>query len=413
MQLIVIGGGVGGLAIALAARKRGLDVVVLEQAPALAAVGAGIQLSPNATRVLRWLDALPAVEAVAVKPATHCFRTYDTGETLLETPLMPAVAERFGAPYMHAHRADLLDALLTEVRDGDLRLDARVEAVEAGDDNVEVRLASGETIRGDVLIGADGIHSLVRDRLFRPDPPRRSGCTAWRGLIPRAAAEALGVERKSYIWMGPDRSLVVYYVSGADKLNWVGLTPFDPDAVESWSATATTDALLAQYAGWHEQAVGLLSATERPFRTVVMDREPLPEWTQGRVALLGDAAHAMLPYHAQGAAQTIEDAWVLVRCLEMGGDDVPAALRRYQDLRWDRATTVQRQSREAERLFHLSDPDQVERRNARMRGRGSEAGGFTPGQVWLFGYDAEKAVAGDDADWQKLSWSGAPAGSAA
>jgi salicylate hydroxylase len=407
MLLIVVGGGVGGLATALAARRRGLDVLLLEQAPALTAVGAGIQLSPNCTRVLDWLGVLPAVEAVSVKPAAHRFQAWDTGDLILETPLMPAAGERFGAPYMHAHRADLLDAMLTRVRPGDLRLDAKVAQVTPHADHVEVTLAGGETVRGDVLVGADGIHSLVRDRLFRPDPPRRSGCTAWRGLIPRAAAEALGIERNSYIWMGPQRSLVVYYVAGGAKLNWVGLTPFDPEAAESWSATATTAALLAQYQGWHEQVIGMLSATERPFRTVVMDREPLPSWTDGRVALVGDAAHAMLPYHAQGAAQTIEDAWVLVRCLEEGAADVPAALARYQALRWERATTVQRQSREAERLFHLADAEEIRRRDDRMRRRGSAPGGFTPGQAWLFSYDAEAAVTGADEDWRKLSWSGA------
>jgi salicylate hydroxylase len=405
MRVIVVGMGIGGAACTLALQRCGIDVLVLEQAGELSEVGAGLQLSPNALRVLERLGIGDALQACAVEPQAHLFKAWDSGETLLRTPLMPAVRETFAAPYYHAHRADLLALLTGAVEGHRVRLDARVVAVRQTNIEVTVALATGETLTCDVLVGADGIHSLVREHVTTPPPTRNAGCVAWRGLVPVAVAHGLGLERNSYIWMGPDRSVVMYFVRGGELFNWVGIGPNNDNAKESWSAAGSKDLALEEYGGWHPQIRALIDGTDSLFMTSLADREPLANWVNGNIALMGDAAHAMMPFHAQGAAQSIEDAWVLARCLEMGAADVPTALNKYQSLRYERANLVQGQSRAAEHLFHMSAPDEVATRNARFRKMGATSqGGFPSGQRWLFAYDAEKAVLGTDDEWRALRW---------
>jgi salicylate hydroxylase len=442
-RVVIVGGGIGGIATALALRRGGIEHVVLEQAPRLTEVGAGIQLSPNGTKILDRLGVSRGLAAAAVEPLSHAFRHWRSGETLLELPLGAAVRRSFGAPYLHAHRADLLGAMLDALGDRDLRLGCRVAAVRQDETGVEAVLEDGAVERGSILVGADGIHSLVRDQVFAtaataapaddsgaaaPSPagsPRFASdrprvYAAWRGLVPGETAVELGIERRSYIWLGPGRSVVLYYVSGGRLLNWIGIGPSDQARRESWSATGSVETLLADYAGWHPQISGLMAATERPFVTRLVDREPLASWVSGRVVLLGDAAHAMLPYHAQGAVQSLEDAWVLARSIALavsgakgagtsstGDAALREALLRYQRLRRDRATQVQAYSRAAQDWYHASDPAEVARRDERFRGvarRG--AGGFSPQQEWLYAYDAEKAALGEDDEWRAMKWGG-------
>jgi salicylate hydroxylase len=429
-RVVIVGAGIGGIATALALRRYGLDCVVLEQAPRLTEVGAGIQLSPNGTRILEWLGVEAALEAVAVEPTSHVFRHWSSGESLLELPLGAAVRETFGAPYLHAHRADLLAAMLGALDQRDLRLGCRVAAVRQDERGAEAVLEDGSVERGSILVGADGIHSLVRESVLggaaSPAPDRSApgahssveGYAAWRGLVAGETARSLGIERRSYIWLGPGRSVVLYYVAGGRLLNWIGIGQSDQAKRESWSATGSVEALLADYAGWHPQIVGLMAATARPFVTRLLDREPLPFWVRGRVVLLGDAAHAMLPYHAQGAVQSLEDAWVLARSIALAasaGDPgssaentaLERALLRYQRLRRDRATQVQAYSRAAQDWYHVSDPAEIARRDERFRAvarRG--AGGFSPQQEWLYAYDAEKAALGEDDAWRAMKWGG-------
>jgi salicylate hydroxylase len=421
-RVIIVGAGIGGIATALALRRCGIGHVVLEQAPRLTEVGAGIQLSPNGTRILDWLGVESALEAVAVEPASHVFRHWRSGETLLELPLGAAVRARFGAPYLHAHRADLLATMLGALGDHDLRLGRRVAAVRQDGTAVEAVLEDGTSERGSILVGADGIHSLVRDQLFGARVETRTGgYAAWRGLVPGETAESLGIERRSYIWLGPGRSVVLYYVSGGRWLNWIGIGRSDEAKRESWSATGSVEALLDDYAGWHPQIVGLMASTARPLITRLLDREPLRSWVSGRVVLLGDAAHAMLPYHAQGAVQSLEDAWVLARSIAMAASaastgasassspegPLQEALLRYERLRHNRATQVQAYSRAAQDWYHVSDPAEITRRDERFRAvarRG--AGGFSPQQEWLYAYDAEKAALGEDDAWRAMKWGG-------
>ena len=405
MRVLIVGAGIGGIALALTLRREGIDHLVLEQAPALTAVGAGIQLSSNGVRVLDYLGVATTLKAFAVEPGAHVFRDWRSGDELLRLPLCPQVREAFGAPYYHAHRADLLGALVTALEGENLRLGCRVVGVQAGGDSAEVELEDGSRERGDVLVAADGIHSLVRDRLFSPKAPVVSGYAAWRGLVPAAEAERLGVERHSYIWLGPSRSMVLYYVSSGRWVNWVGITPSVEATTESWSARGSAKAALADYEGWHDQIVALIAATAEPFVTQLLDREALSSWVAGRAVLLGDAAHAMLPYHAQGAVQSLEDAWVLGRCLSLGRTDIDGCLSRYESLRKGRATEVQTQSRAAQHWYHYTESADLTRREARFKGH-REAGStaFSPQQEWLYSYDAEKAVLGTDHDWRRLRW---------
>ncbi len=405
MRVIVAGMGIGGAAAALALEKLGVDHLVLEQAPELGEVGAGLQLSPNAVRVLERLDLVRPLKSFCVEPEAHVFADGLTSGHLLRTPLMPKVRDTFGAAYYHAHRADLLDALTGSVRQARYRLGARIVDVSQIAGAVTLKLADGRVETCDALIAADGIHSTVREQIFKPDRPRDTGCVAWRGLVPTEDARKLGFNRSSHVWMGPERSVVMYYVRGEELFNWVGIGPFNANAEESWSAKGSTEAALAEYDGWHRRILDLIACTDSLFMTSLYDREPLDRWVDGRIALMGDAAHAMMPFHAQGAGQSIEDAWVLARVLQESAGDVPGALKKYQDLRLNRANLVQQQSRNAEHLFHMSAPEDMARRNDRFRRLEEEArDGFPSGQRWLFAYDAELAVTGKDDDWRAMTW---------
>ena len=405
MHVVITGCGIAGLALALTLRQQGIRYTVLERSAELAFVGAGIQLSPNATRVLRYLGVFQHLEPHLVFPQQHRFLSWDSAEVLLTTPLGGAVDQAFASPYAHVHRADLLDALMTELGDDpNVRMNADVEKTGTSQDSAFALLTDGTRIEADVLIAADGVRSAIRQAHFRPEAPKHSGCMAWRGLTPKDAVQGLEFERNSYIWMGPERSVVIYYVAGGELLNWIAMGPSDGQTRESWTIRGTVEAALAEFEGWHPRVRSLIERSAPPFKWALFDREPLQSWIHGRIALIGDAAHAMLPYHAQGGAQSLEDAWVLGRSLAIK-DNIDDALRHYQSLRLPRTSQVQGASRRAERMFHLSDSEAVRRRNERFARTQTQIGdGFPPGQEWLFAYDSESAVLGLDKDWQKLAW---------
>lgn len=403
MKIIVVGAGIGGSALALTLEKAGLDFVVLEQAPAFTEVGAGIQLSPNGVRILEWLGLADDLAGFCTAPDFHKFVAWDTGEVVLRTALMPKTQEQFGAAYYHAHRPDLIEALTRRLDPDRVRLNTPVIAVGQDGDKVYVDCADGSRIHGDVLVGADGVHSVVREQVFRPDPPRPSGYVGWRGVVDAERIAHLEIPVSAYVVMGPRLSFVCYYVSAGRRFNWVALGQSGSQQRESWSQTASRDEVIACFDGWYDMPRRVAEATDTPFVTALHDREPLPTWVDGRIAVMGDAAHAMLPYHAQGAVQSIEDAWVLGRALELGADDPPAALKHYQALRYDRTNRMVQHSRNAEGWYHVDDPAEVAARNARFRRTNERFGGdFTPQQTWLYTYDAEQAVLGTDDTWRAL-----------
>jgi salicylate hydroxylase len=403
VKILVVGAGIGGSTLALSLQKLGIDHVLLEQAPAFSEVGAGIQLSPNGVRVLETLGLKQALKSFCTEPDFHKYSVWDTGETILRTPLMPGVRETYGYAYYHGYRPDLIQAMTDALDPDRLRLGTRVIRVGQDQDTAWVECEDGSRIQGDVLIGADGVHSLVREQIFRPDPPRASGYVTWRGVVDGTAIADLDIPVSAHVDMGPRLSFVYYYVSGGRRLNWIALGQANDRKRESWSQTASKSEVIEAFDGWYDRPRRIIEATAQPFVTALFDRDPLDTWVAGRIAVMGDAAHAMLPYHAQGAVQSIEDAWVLARTLELGGADLPAALERFESLRYQRANLLVQQSRNAERWYHVEDPEEVAARNQRFRRNNDRLdGGYSPQQHWLYSYNADAAAQGTDHEWRAL-----------
>jgi salicylate hydroxylase len=254
-------------------------------------------------------------------------------------------------------------------------------------------LADGRIVTGDVLVGADGIHSTLRAQLFGREQPRYTGCVAWRGLVPAERLAHLDLGRVNGVWMGPNRSIVQYHVSAGRTFNWIGISRSSHAAQESWLAEGRVEDALAEYADWHATIRTIIGATPRVLRQALYDREPLAEWRVGRVVLLGDAAHPMMPFYAQGAAQSIEDAYVLAGCIALRPDEPVAALERYVGLRQPRTAWMQRLARREEDLYHMADPADIARRNNGLRQNQSlGAAAFPSEQERLYSYDAEAVL---------------------
>jgi salicylate hydroxylase len=388
MRVVVIGGGIGGLTAALTLIRAGLDVEVFEQAPELHEVGAGIQISPNATRILYRLGLSEALERIGVRPLTFEFLRWDDGRVLMRSPLGDECVRLFGAPYYHFHRADLLAVLAAAVPSKRIHLGHRCVGVAERQDSVEARFDNGSIAEADALIGADGIHSVVRTAILGPESPRFSGNVAYRGLVPAARLAYLGMAPKSNLWAGPNRHFVHYFVGAGRYVNWVGVVP-DEWRVESWTARGEIADALAKFDGWHRQVREIIGAADVTNRWALYDRDPLDTWTVGRVALLGDAAHAMLPFMAQGAVQSIEDAAVLAKCLgAVDTDGVTVALRRYEAIRKPRASQCQLGSRNNAVMFHLPDGEEQRRRDANLSSALSGLGSHG----WLYAHDVEAAM---------------------
>ena len=391
--VLIAGGGIGGITALLALRQRGIAAELFEQAAAFGQVGAGLQVSGNATRVLRTLGLGDALARVAYYPEGRDYRAWDSGDRLYYTPLGKRAEAQFGAPYYTAHRADLLDVLLGGLGTESFHLGSRIERFDQDDDSVTITMADGSTATGDILIGADGVHSTVRGQMFGKELPRYTGNVAWRGLVPAERVAHLDVAKVAGVWMGPNRSIVQYYIAGGKTFNWIGISRSEQPARESWLAEGRIEDALAEYAGWHDTIRTIIAATPRVLRQALYDREPLPDWRIGRVVLLGDAAHPMMPFYAQGAAQSIEDAYVLAGCLAATPNAPVAALERYVKLRQPRTAWMQGLSRREEELYQMADGAEIAERNARMRvNRNPESATFPPEQERLYGYDAEAVL---------------------
>jgi salicylate hydroxylase len=385
VRIAVVGGGIGGLSAALALLKAGFNVQVYEQAPRFGEIGAGIQISPNASRLLHRLGLREAMERWGVRPRFVHQKRWDDGRTLQRAPLGPEVEERFGAPYYHFHRGDLA-ALLAEALPGErAHAGYRLVGIEERRDSVVARFDNGVSVEADLLIGADGIHSRVRHLAFGPERPRFTGCVAWRGLVPAERIAHLGIEVASHNWMGPGGHCVHYWVSARRLMNVVCIVEHGTWTSESWTDRGDVAEVLARYEGWHPTVRGLIGAFPETFVWALHDRAPLPAWIEGRVALLGDACHPMLPMMAQGAAQAIEDGAALAALLSSMTDDVPAALRRYEALRKPRATRLQEASAANRVRFHLPDGPEQETRDAAMANSGDRS---LDNIAWLYEHDA-------------------------
>ena len=391
MRVLVVGAGIGGLTAARALRESGFDVHVYEQARLLREVGAGLALGPNAVRVLHRLGLAQALRVVGVRSESWDFRDWQSGTLLGRVPLADAAEHRWGAPFYNVHRADLHDALRTAVGDQHITLGACCVSVEEHGSEVAISFADGRRAIGDLLIGADGVHSVVRDSVAGPDQPTWWPQIAWRGLVPAAIAREVGLELRQHVFAGPQVLFVTYYVSAGRLVNWIGCTPSDGWREESWSARGDRDEALARFHGWHPQVRALIAGTEQVFKWALFDRPPLESWTRGRVALLGDAAHPMLPFMGQGAAQSIEDGLALARCLAADRDDPQRALGTYAVHRRERVAAMQAASRQQGRDLQLSDEAAVAARNAQMRASPEAP---LARYDWAWGYDVEKTIDG-------------------
>ena len=384
-SVAVIGAGIGGLAAAASLLQAGFDVHVYEQAKALGEVGAGINIGPNASRLLHRLGLADRLGTCGVKPDSFDQRRWDDGRFLLRSPLGALIEEKFGAPYYTFHRADLHGALANLVPPDRVHLGHRFKQLIDRGDRVEAQFDNGKAIAAEVLIGADGIHSAVRHALLGPEKPRFTGCVAYRGLVPAERLAHLRLERTTTIWMGPARHFVHYFVSAGRLVNFVAVTEEDSWQRESWIDRGEVADALAAFAGWHPQVRGIIGATDETYKWALFDRAPLPCWSAGRVTLLGDACHPMLPFMGQGAAQAIEDAATLAACLGKL-DDFPAALRLYEKLRLPRASRLQSMSQTNKTRFHLADGPEQQQRDAHMA-RGATDWSFAA-IAWLYEHDA-------------------------
>ena len=358
--VLIAGGGIGGLATALCLARKGIETIVFERQPAFAELGAGIQISPNASRVLHHLGLADGLRDCASLPEGTEFRSWRSGRLVSRSELGEAATTAYGFPCYHVHRGDLLRLLASAAEQSDhvtLHTNAEVTGFETMAEGVRATVAGNiETSHeGGALIGADGIHSKVRKHLFGPSSPTFTGNVAWRALVPSAHVPAGLVRPVATVWWGPRRHFVHYYVSGGALVNCVCVVEKSGWQVESWTERGESTELQADFAGWHEDIQTLIERMDADslHKWALFDRPPSPQWGKGPVTLLGDACHPMLPFMAQGAATAIEDAAVLASCLA-NADDVPAAFKRYATLRQQRAAWIQGLARRNARIFHLS-----------------------------------------------------------
>ena len=360
-HVLVAGAGIGGLTAALAALKMGCDVDVYEQAHELKEVGAGLQLSANGTRVFYALGVGEALKALSCEATGKEIRLWNTGETWKLFDLGKVSVERYGFPYFTVYRPDLLSALAAAVRrekPDAIHLGVQCVGFTQDEACATLKFEQGEA-KGDLLVGADGVHSRIRQGLFGPDKPQFSGIIAWRGIVPmeslpRHMARMVGVN-----WIGPGGHVVHYPLRAGRMMNFVGALERADWQVESWSARGTTAELAADFKGWHEDVHALIRNIPVPYKWALMVRPPMERWTVGRVTLVGDACHSMVPFLAQGAVMAIEDGYILARALSEGSGDIPERLLRYENARRERTRRAVEGSTANISRFHnpaLADP---------------------------------------------------------
>lgn len=364
MKVAIIGGGVGGLTAAIALAREAIDVEVYEQTPVITPVGASLQLGPNALRLLDEFGLLPELRRIGMLPEAVEFVRWDDGSLLLHTPLGRAMEKHFGAPQLDFFRPDLHRVLVDALPPGALQLGRRVLGVDQDASGVVLALADGARVRADVAVAADGIRSPIRQQLGGTDDPIFSGTVVYRGIARREDVAEIHPEHVNYYWLGPYRHGVCYWISGGDLLAVNCAVQHAEWSRESWTLETFGEEALRYFEGWHQPLLERMRRCPTMLRSAVFVRRPLEHWSYGRVTLLGDAAHAMEPFQAQGAAQAVEDAHVLARCLGDDPRDPAAALERYELIRMARAEELQTSSHSAANVFYLPDGGEQRARDA-------------------------------------------------
>jgi len=388
-KILIAGAGIGGLTVALCLLRQGFEVELYEQASELREVGAGVQLSANGTRILQSLGLGPAMEKVVCEVEGKELRLWSTGQAWRLFDLGQESVERYGAPYWMVHRGDFHAVLLRAVEQaapGAIHTGVAATGFEQAGNGVALHLENGARVQGDALIGADGVHSAIRQQMFGAGAARFTGLLAWRGLVPM---ERLPPHQRRLVganWVGVGGHVVTYPLRRGEILNFVGIVERDDWRVESWTEPGSREECHRDLAQWHQDIHNIISQIDTPFKWALLGREPLDNFAQGRVALLGDAAHPTLPFLAQGANMALEDGAILARCLAAEAD-IGAALRRYEAARLERTAAIVRGSNDNTKRFHNPAHATAEGAAAYVEKE------FAPELVrrryhWLFEYDA-------------------------
>jgi salicylate hydroxylase/6-hydroxynicotinate 3-monooxygenase len=371
LKVAIIGAGMGGLTAAATLARAGIEATIYEQAERFTRIGSGIQMSPNAMKVLRAIGLEDRLRDIAFRPEHQLSRDWDTGHVNLDYPFGDTIEERYDAPYLLMHRGDLHALLASIVPDERIRRGKKLVGLDHLEHGARLTFQDGTTVEADAVIGADGVHSFVRERLFGPQRPTYSGRVAYRTTFPASLLRAPIDDCTK--WWGVDRHIVIYYTTRAkDEVYFVTSVP-EPDwTVESWSLKASTEELRAAFVGFHPIVTDVLAVCPEVNKWAIFEREPMESWVRNNVVLIGDACHPMTPYMAQGAATSMEDAAVLARCLEgVGPDGVNAAFEAFAGARMERTARIQLVSHQNVWLHRSGNTD------------------------WVFGYDAWQAPLSD------------------
>ncbi len=392
-RILVVGGGIGGLAAARALERQHAEVIVCEQSPRLSEIGAGIGIAPNAVKALRALGLENKINAIGCESEYAVVRSWKSGRQISRV-YQGDYRERFGAPSLTVHRADLLGVLAGALRSSDIRLGLRCVGVETRDRGAAARFADGSQIEADIVVGADGIHSQVRESLFGADAPRFTGCVCFRGMAPANAVQRDINTADVTLWMGPHGHVVHYLVRGGELLNIVAHIDSDAWTEESWTRECDVAEVITTYARWNSVLTRVFPASARWYKWALYDRDPPERWSKGRATLLGDSAHAMLPYLGQGAAMAIEDGCVLAGAIAREPDNLEQALLTYERRRQPRAREAVLGSRARARENHLTSPWARLKRDMKYAWRkrfGSDKTVFEAGR--LYDYDPGRELA--------------------
>jgi salicylate hydroxylase len=386
----IIGGGIGGVALAASVLQRGFEVRLFERAKSFGEVGAGIQMTPNGVKVMKSLGLLDKMLQAGFLPRAIVGRNWRSARETFRTPLIDNCPVLYDAPFIHIHRADLHHILASCVPDNVPTFGVNCTGVRQDKNSAVATFSDGTDFEADLIVGADGVRSVVREALFGAEAPQFTGHMCYRAMVPVGGVVDF-VSPDSSFWLGPNSHIVTYYVRGGKAVNIVAVAETKEWVEESWNVASSKEEILGAFRGWHSNIETLFGRVDEVYKWGLFDRDPMTSWSKGRITLLGDAAHPMLPFLSQGAAMAIEDAYVLAASLDGHGSDVASALRDYEAERLPRTSRVQLEARERGRTYHLPSPLAQAKRDFMFWFRGL----FNPHTSgiranWVYEYDARQ-----------------------